>query len=997
MNTEDNRPKNLEKIKLMRDAREKFAENMESVFEETSKSSQALVLAFKNFFDARPEDNARLNKYSDQINSDFPLDFGYVLANCFEEIEEARTTGKEALAEALQRKVADAIIKGEELLGSKREVPNISQSFDDLEESLEREFAAAEETLPITAPPPQVLLAPPAKKAQEPPSYYLTDEQKNRIRVNLAGSIKSWHPDAKESSGGRYLILSPFRDDKTKRSFVIFPNGSAQDFATHEHFDTIDIYAEVNGMSIGEALRELGQKYGFAPISKPAVVRKPSPNPLPDVFPLPNDDFFANKELGKYGALHTYYNIENKIIGYVARYDTPEGKEFRPFTLVVDPNGRFSWTKTAKGWNQVAPIYGIEQLSKRPDTPILIVEGEKTAAAASMLFPEHIVLTWQGGVGNAAKADWSQLVGRNVAFIWPDADQKRDKKSGELLPSHQQPGMKAALQISMALGLVGCKPKIVIPPDGVDDGWDLADALEQDWTQEQAQTHAKVRAVDPQTLLPEAESSLGETKQAGQSSFRRVSASPLEIADKVWAFLEENAKDSDLEPFREVLDRSRGSAQLLAATLRTINQYQFIKELTLVEALMHRGFSNAIVPNPKSKKRDDDDPMALADIVSSIEDANSKTLRWNSVLHRLEGNGEPLNEQAVNQMVGICREKQRKYGKELGIKSIVLDAMHSSQVPAYHPVKEYLQEAKSTFLADPGENPFTEIFHRTQFKNDEDRSWFLLCLRAWLIGAVCRVYNGFQNPCLTFIGHQGIGKGTFASALAKNFKDYFASRRLYNITKDDEIALGEIFVWDIDEIDSTIGSVDIGALKSFITKPKVTVRRPYERTTSRIDPIASFIGSTNQDYFLQDQTGNRRFFSVSVKSFDFNWFRENFNPDSLWGWAMVEAEKVNFRPKIDEAFKIEQAARNESHRIQDPIELMIEKLIEPDPHGQISNNQLTTLLMRLNNPIAQNMVKGRGWSKTLNAIQKLGGEIYRTGKARGFKGVRIAQHWDTAE
>jgi hypothetical protein len=109
---------------------------------------------------------------------------------------------------------------------------------------------------------------------------------------------------------------------------------------------------------------------------------------------------------------------------------------------------------------------------------------------------------------------------------------------------------------------------------------------------------------------------------------------------------------------------------------------------------------------------------------------------------------------------------------------------------------------------------------------------------------------------------------------------------------------------------------------------------------------------------------------------------------------MAEAEKVKFRPQFDDSFRTEQAARNEFHRIQDPIELLIEKLIEPDPHGQISNNQLTTLLMRLNNPIAQNMVRGKGWNKTLAAITKLGGKIHRTGKCRGFQGVRISRDWN---
>jgi hypothetical protein len=825
-----------------------------------------------------------------------------------------------------------------------------------------------------------------------------SDTNIGEIRRHLYSTIKSWLPSCQESGCGRYLALNPFRDDKNLGSFYIFPNGRAYDFATKERYDTIDLWAAVKDLKLGEALKALAEDRGILPaITRAHTPAKVAPNVPPANFPEPREEFFVHPKHGKPSQVYCYKNLQGKTIGFVARYDTPaqeRKKHFCPVSFTHDVQSRPIWKKSIEGWNGIVPIYGLENLKARPDAPILIVEGEKTVAAAAKLFPDHIVLTWQGGSSNPGKADWSQLAGRTVEFIWPDADQKRDKKTGKLLPIHCQPAMQAALKVASALASIGLNLKIIMPPEGVEDGWDLADALDEGWTERQVQLHAKENAVDPQTLVPTGSIPGVESSQSDVRGFKRIAASPLEVAEKVWAFLEDNSPDVDLEPFKEILEQSKSSAQLLAATLRTINQYQFLKEATLIEALLCRGFSNSVIQTQKIRSRDEDDPMPLAEIVSSIEDATGKTLRWNIVLYRLEGNGDPLNEQDINQIVGICREKQRKYGKEMGMKSIVLDAMYSSQVPTYHPVKEYLQKAKAVYLATPDQNPFTEIFHRTHFRNDEDRNWFILCLRAWLIGAVCRVYNGFQNPCLTFIGTQGIGKGTFASALAKNFKDYFASRRLYNITKDDEIALGEIFIWDIDEIDSTISSVDIGTLKSFITKPKVTVRRPYDRATSRIDPITSFIGSTNQDYFLQDQTGNRRFYSVMVESFDFNWFREIFNPDTLWGWAMAEAEKVKFRPQFDDSFRTEQAARNEFHRIQDPIELLIEKLIEPDPHGQISNNQLTTLLMRLNNPIAQNMVRGKGWNKTLAAITKLGGKIHRTGKCRGFQGVRISRDWN---
>ena len=96
-----------------------------------------------------------------------------------------------------------------------------------------------------------------------------------------------------------------------------------------------------------------------------------------------------------------------------------------------------------------------------PDAPVLMVEGEKTADAAQGYFPDHGVLTWNGGANAVAKADLSPLQGKKVT-IWPDND---------------EPGFKAAL--SLADLLEGqADVSIVQPPDTLPEKWDLADATE---------------------------------------------------------------------------------------------------------------------------------------------------------------------------------------------------------------------------------------------------------------------------------------------------------------------------------------------------------------------------------------------------------------------------------------------------------------------------------------------------------------------------------------
>ncbi len=108
------------------------------------------------------------------------------------------------------------------------------------------------------------------------------------------------------------------------------------------------------------------------------------------------------------------------------------------------------------------PLFGLDRLAARPDAPVLVVEGEKAADAATELFPGHACLSWQGGTNATAKADWTPLAGRSVA-VWPDND---------------APGRRAAEAVAAAVHPAGAaRVAVVDVPRSWPDGWDVADAL----------------------------------------------------------------------------------------------------------------------------------------------------------------------------------------------------------------------------------------------------------------------------------------------------------------------------------------------------------------------------------------------------------------------------------------------------------------------------------------------------------------------------------------
>ena len=182
---------------------------------------------------------------------------------------------------------------------------------------------------------------------------------------------------------------------------------------------------------------------------------------------------FKHRNHGLPSAVWRYHDAGGGLIYIVARYDIPQDdgtvrKEVLPWCY-----GRKTQAgRDGTGWYCKAPpepraVYGLDRLALRPDARVLIVEGEKTADAAGVLFGDLVAVTSQGGAKAARKADWTALRGRHVT-IWPD---------------HDEPGRGYARDLAGLLRQAGAlSVRAVAVPSAWPDGWDLADALPDDMT-----------------------------------------------------------------------------------------------------------------------------------------------------------------------------------------------------------------------------------------------------------------------------------------------------------------------------------------------------------------------------------------------------------------------------------------------------------------------------------------------------------------------------------
>lgn len=156
-------------------------------------------------------------------------------------------------------------------------------------------------------------------------------------------------------------------------------------------------------------------------------------------------------------------------------------------------------------WPAPRPLYGLPALGQRPEAAVLVVEGEATAEAAALLFPELVVISWANGANAIAKSDWRPLAGRPVT-LWPDAD---------------APGRKAMARLGSLLAQLGCRLQLVEPPAELPQGWDLADA---DWSPAEAAQHLRQWAGPLPAAV--AANSTAAAKSTGADAIRSAAHDP---------------------------------------------------------------------------------------------------------------------------------------------------------------------------------------------------------------------------------------------------------------------------------------------------------------------------------------------------------------------------------------------------------------------------------------------------------------------------------------
>ena len=307
-----------------------------------------------------------------------------------------------------------------------------------------------------------------------------------------------------------------------------------------------------------------------------------------------------------------------------------------------------------------------------------------------------------------------------------------------------------------------------------------------------------------------------------------------------------------------------------------------------------------------------------------------KTIKFNDFTGRVEWRGVPLKDEDIVDIRLMLEDAQF----EAQVSDVLPAVIRHAHDNIYDPVRDYLdgviwdkKPRLDTWLVDymgAPDHPIISIFGSK-----------------FMIGAVARVYQpGCQmDNALVFEGKQGVGKTMAISALFG--RDYMISSIPDFKSKEASIALQGRWVAEIAEL-AALKKTGITDVKKFMTETVDQYRPPYGKGMIDRARRCVFIGTTNEDKYLQDSSGNRRLWPVPCGKVDIPAITRD--RDQLWAEA-VARYSADERWWITNAETLRQAELVQADRsMQDPWGEAIDAWLDDPANSCIGFVTVTQIL-----------------------------------------------------
>ena len=771
-----------------------------------------------------------------------------------------------------------------------------------------------------------------------------------------ADLVAAWLPGGVQR--GHEYVCGSLAGGKGTSCSVNLNTGEWADFSGDEKGrDLVSLYAKIHGLSNARACVELARAEGLESVAgvvkaadgsappvrapRPAPPPKPAPEregwkaimPVPGYAPKVN---YKHQHRTEADIVHvSEYWRDADLLGYVVRFRTSDGGKddiARTWCESQTKGGaRWHW----KQWEEPRPLY-LPGRTLPEGRTVVLVEGEIKAAVLQALLDAsapgvYVVAGWPGGCKAWQKVAWDWLAGRTV-ILWPDTDSKREqpsvkerkdleaewcerlgvadaaglKDAPEYLAALQalkdakpylayddQPGMKAMRGIGAVLrDTHGCTVQLLpIDQPGVKaDGWDCKDAIQTDgWTGEQVlEFFGRAVALVDAAVAPPAKKIDGPvgTQGGDMPEPEQDDAGPMvKCGSRLvpewlsWFY--------DAEKERWNVSRKTVIAALeRAPELRGVVAYDELRNTVVCRKAF---------PWPSSKP-------------GEIRGADALLLgKWMS-----DSWGLP----AIS-----------KAGLEEGIQTVA----HANR---YHPVREWLgrlewdgkQRLDKWLMHVLGETP--------DAVRPDLADYLRLVGRYWVLGMVYRVMEpGCKfDYCPVLEGEGGLRKSTLVEALASG--DYYSDTPFeVGRGKEGPEQVQGCWLYEIAEL-THFSKAEVGAIKAFISSKVDRYRVAYGATVEAFPRQCVLVGTTNEDTYLRDRTGNRRFWPVPVRhQINTEWV-EKYREQLMAEAYALYLEGVRYTPTPEEEARLFRRMQ-ESRLVETAIESELLAVLtrKPNPNA----------------------------------------------------------------
>jgi predicted P-loop ATPase len=334
---------------------------------------------------------------------------------------------------------------------------------------------------------------------------------------------------------------------------------------------------------------------------------------------------------------------------------------------------------------------------------------------------------------------------------------------------------------------------------------------------------------------------------------------------------------------------------------------------------------------------------ALAAMRAVMPDAfaYNEMLRAPLLMQPLEDRPEPMPRPVTDVDVGVVQERLQ----HLGLKRLSKDIVHQAvDVRAherrFHPVKDYLgglQWDGVARLADLFPNYFgAEVTRYAQAIGP----MFLISMVARILEPGCKADH---LPVIE--GPQGTLKSSACQILGG---DWF-SDNLPDVTAGKDVSQHLRGKWLIEVSEMhAMSRAEATLLKAFITRTTERYRPSYGRKEVIEPRQCVFVGTTNRDTYLRDESGGRRFWPVKAGTIDVDALAHD--RDQLFAEAVVRFRKgVRWWPDKDferDHIMPQQAARYEADVWEENIATYLANKID----GRVTVGQVAREVLGIETP-----------------------------------------------